>query len=254
LEERTLELKQESSKIEVSSTVIRAIKILNYLHDSSGPKSLTDISKDLKISTTVIHRLLATLKSVGYVLQDPHSRLYSMGTIFLDYANKLLLDMPIIPIINPWLIKVRELTGETVGFYVLKGTDIICASEYESIKEIRHSVGVGKNIPIHLGASGRVILAYLPSKLVGEIIKLLPMETRDDVLKKLQKTKQSGYSTNEGELTPNVSALSLPVFDDNNRFIGALSISGPQFRWNTNAMQPMIPKLLKVTKEISKSF
>lgn len=244
----------QQGKSEISSTVQRAIRIINYLHEVPGPQALSDMAKALQLSPTIVHRLLTTLKIEGFVFQDPRSKLYSLGTIFLDYANKIMTEMPIAPIIEPWLSKLRDITGETVGFYLPTGNSRICAMEYESQQEIRRIVGVGKRYPLYVGASGRAILAFMSQDVQNQILSVLTPEHRKAVQERLKQTVNDGYTTNEEEITPNVGALSAPIFDQNGRVIGAVSISGPVFRWNRNTMEPFIAELLKATESISESF
>ncbi|PIC64419.1 IclR family transcriptional regulator [Sporosarcina sp. P13] len=239
---------------EVSSTVVRAISVINYLNDVSGPQGVSDISKGLGLSTTIVHRLLTTLKIEGMVFQDPRSKLYSLGAIFLDYANKILTEVPISPVIEPWLMSLRNDTGETVGFYMPTGQMRICVMEYESQQEIRRSVGMGNRLPIHVGASGRAILAFQSAELQGRVLATLPLDERKRLEQLLEDTRAQGYAINEEEITSNVAALSAPVFDKKRRVIGALSISGPLFRWNRDTMESHIAELLSATEEITNSL
>jgi DNA-binding IclR family transcriptional regulator len=239
---------------EVSLTVVRAINILNYLNAEIGPQSLSEISKSLSVSTTIAYRLLTTLKLEGMVIQDPKTKLYTLGTIFLDYANKVLNEMPIAPIVEPWLMKLRELTNETVGFYVPKGNVRICAIEFESQQEIRRIVGVGKRIPLHLGASGRAIMAFMSLEQQENILSRLAEPDRGKTMQLLEETRQRGYATNESELTPDVGALSVPVLNQHKQVIGALSISGPINRWNHQTMTQYVPNLLESAKRIEESI
>jgi len=239
---------------EVSATVVRAISIINYLNDVSGPKGVSEIGNGLGLSTTIVHRLLTTLKLEGMVFQDPRSKLYSLGTVFLDYANKVITEMPIAPVVEPWLMSLRNETEETVGFYMPTGQMRICVLEYESQQEIRRSVGIGKRLPIHVGASGRAILAFQLPELQKRLLSTLPADERSHIEKLLKETRNQGYATNEEEITSNVAALSAPVFDPQHRVIGALSISGPIFRWNRKTMEPHIATLLSAAKEITYSL
>lgn len=239
---------------EVSATVVRAISIINYLNEVSGPKGVGEISKDLGLSTTIVHRLLTTLKNDGMVFQDPRSKLYSLGTVFLDYANKILTEVPIAPVVEPWLMSLRNETEETVGFYMPTGQMRICVLEYESQQEIRRSVGTGKRLPIHVGASGRAILAFQSAELQERVLSTRPAEERSRIEQLLEETRAQGYATNEEEITTNVAAVSAPVFDSKQRVIGAISISGPLFRWNRKTMEPYIESLLAATKEITFSL
>lgn len=206
------------------------------------------------LSTTIVHRLLTTLKLEGLVFQDPRTKHYSLGSVFVDYANKILTEMPIAPVVEPWLSDLRRETGETVGFYMPMGQSRICVLEYESQQEIRRSVGIGKRMPIHLGASGRAIMAFQPDELQSRVVDSLPLEEQDWVRSALTETRTNGYAVNEEEITSNVAAISAPVLDRKKRVIGSLSISGPMFRWNRQVMQGHVSSLLKAAEEIGNSL
>ncbi|CAM3862914.1 IclR family transcriptional regulator [Alkalicoccus chagannorensis] len=237
-----------------SSTVLKAIQLLNYLNESQGPKGVNDISSALGFSTTIVHRLLSTLKMENMVFQDPQTKKYSLGTLFLDYANKILIDLPVASVIEPILQDLRDLTNETVGFYVPKGPVRICAIEIESKQEIRRSVGIGKRLPLYKGATGRAILAFMPEDRKEQIVSNLPESERAEVERRLVLTKQTGYALNEEEINQNVAALSAPVYDPQDRVIGAISISGPMFRWNEQTMQPHIDDLLQAAKKVTEEM
>lgn len=241
-----------SSKI--SSTVQRAIKIINYLNEARGPQGIKDISENLNISPPITHRLLTTLKMEGMVFQDINSKKYSLGTVFIDYANKIVTDAPFISLIDPDLVELRNETQETVGLYLLTGIMRMCVVEHESNQEISRRAGVGNRIPLHLGSSGRVILAFLNEGLQTKALSILPEEERNTLREKLETIVTTGYSINEEELTENVAALSAPIFGAKGKVIGAISISGPVFRWNKESMEQHIPLLLKTAENISKSL
>ncbi|WP_077212267.1 IclR family transcriptional regulator [Bacillus dakarensis] len=237
-----------------SSTVQRAIQIINYLNESPGLQGVKEISDNLNISPPITHRLLTTLKMEGLVFQDAESKKYSLGTAFLEYANKFISDLPIASIIDPPLIQLRDATQETLGFYMLTSMYRICVIEHVSKQEISRKAGVGNKIPLHLGSSGRVILAYLNKDLQEQVLKYVSEEERNKLLPKLEEVRDTGYSINEEELTDNVGALSVPVFGAKGKVIAAISVSGPLFRWNKESMQPHIPFLLETARGISEKL
>ncbi|MFC7747347.1 IclR family transcriptional regulator [Lentibacillus kimchii] len=242
-----------ATKADVSATVLRAIRILHYLKETPGPQSVSYISKALDLSPAIVHRLLATLKTEGFVFQDLQSKQYSLGAAFLEYANKLLTDLPFAPIVEPWLLHLRSMTEETAGFYIPSGNARLCVMEYESNQEIRRSVGVGTQHPIHAGATGRAILAFQPEEIQERILQQLPLEERDALTQKLQTTRDYGYAISFEEINSNVAALSAPVFEQQ-QVVGAVSISGPTFRFNEELVNKHIPTLTEATARISNSF
>lgn len=243
-----------SNKSGTSATVLRALKVLNHLKESPGPQSVKNISEDMGISTTIVHRLLTTLKLEGFVFQDSQSKLYSLGTVFIEYANKIVTELPFAPIIEPWLVQLRNKTNETVGFYIPNGHTRLCVMEYESEQEIRRSVGVGTKLPITVGATGRAILAFQSSQMQKEVISNLSKKESTLLIDKLKDTKKYGYAVSYEEINDNVTAISAPVYDHQKQVIGAISISGPKFRFDKSHTDKYIDTLLDATSEIEKAF
>lgn len=243
-----------SNKTGTSATVLRALKVLNHLKAKPGPQSVKNISEDMDLSTTIVHRLLTTLKVEGFVFQDSQSKLYSLGSVFIEYANKIMTDLPFAPIIEPWLIDLRNQTNETVGFYIPNGHTRLCVMEYESEQEIRRSVGIGTKHPIHVGATGRAILAFQSDHMQREVLSHLSAKEADVLADKLKETKKYGYAVSYEELNEDVTAISVPVYDHHKRVIGAISISGPKYRFDHTHTNEFIKYLLTATTEIEKSF
>lgn len=240
------------TKADVSATVLRAIKVLNHLKETPGPQSVSYISQDLELSSTIVHRLLTTLKMEGFVFQDAQSKLYSLGPVFLEYANKIVTELPFASVVEPWLVQLRDKTGETAGFYIPNGHTRLCVMEYESQQEIRRSVGIGKQLPIYAGATGRAILSFQPKAKQEQVLQSLPAKEREILAEKMLTTREQGYAVSVEEINENVSALSAPVFDQQQRVVGALSISGPAFRFNDEMVEKHISTLIHATKEISR--
>src|SRR5699024_4281242 len=196
------------------------------------PQSIKKISEDLDISTTIIHRLLYTNNFDGFFFNDSQSKLYSLGSLFIEYANKIVTEFPFAPIIEPWLIELRNKTKETGGFYIPNGYSRLCVMEYESKEEIRRTVCVGTKHLIHEGATGRAILAFQAPKLQEEILQNLPIDESEKLKDNLSEVDKHSYAVSYEEINDNVTAISAAVYDANGRVFGAISISGPDFSFD----------------------
>ncbi len=236
---------------ETSLTLQRAIDVLDYLATVDEPQTLTRIADAVNLSPAVAHRLLSTLKSRGLVLQEMPTRRYALGWRMMDYANRILSTMSIAPVIEPYLHLLRDRTQETVTYHVASGQARVCVLEAESAQEVRRRVGIGRRVPLYAGASGRAILAFLPEREQERVLAGLPDETRQRVEKLCQLTRESGYAMSQEESAKSVAALAAPVFGQQGEVVGAISISGPLFRWTEDAMRPHVSALLEITKEIS---
>ncbi|WP_370694107.1 MULTISPECIES: IclR family transcriptional regulator domain-containing protein [Peribacillus] len=94
---------------------------------------------------------------------------------------------------------------------------------------------------------------FLSEGLQAQVFNHLPKEERK-ILQQLEIIVNTRYSINEEEITKNVAAISAPIFGAKGKIIGAISISGPVFRWNKESMEQHISLLLKTAESISKSL
>jgi DNA-binding IclR family transcriptional regulator len=62
------------------------------------------------------------------------------------------------------------------------------------------------------------------------------------------------YAVSYGERDPETAAVACPVFGSEQRFMGALSISGPKYRIEALGLEKILPVLLKYARELTKSL
>ena len=61
-----------------SQSVARAVDILELLAEN-GALGVREIARRMRLSPTIVHRLISTLASSGYAEQAPDSRKYRIG-------------------------------------------------------------------------------------------------------------------------------------------------------------------------------
>ncbi len=123
----------------------------------------SEIAKDLNYDKSTVIRLLQTMESLGFVKQEQEMGRYELGFRVLELAQTFLEHRDDIVSLAVDQIRVLwENYHETVGLYAREGDTRICIYRLESPQSLRHSVRVGQVLPLHLGASGKAFLAYMP--------------------------------------------------------------------------------------------
>ncbi len=234
--------------------MLTAIDVIEVLAAADTSLPLNAIVGKVGISTTATYRLLASLRARGLAIQDPVSKQYSLGWKMVTYGNRVLSSLPFSGSVMPWLERLRDLTGETTTLHVPDGDHRVCVLECESKADIRRSVGVGRRVPIHKGASGRAILAFLPDQERAKILSALPESALTAVEPLLAGTQASRYAISHEESSRSVAALAAPVFDHSDRVVASISVSGPTFRWANEAMLPFIPDVLRAADQIGREM
>src|SRR6476646_4444884 len=130
--------------------------------------------------------------------------------------------------------------------------------QYIAQVDSRHILGttnwVGRRLPHHCTAVGKVLVAFGAARLQRGALERLTPDTitdRDALSAELDTVRACGYATAVGELEPGLVALAAPVLDADGRAVAAISISGPQFRIPSDRLDGFGKLLTKETETLS---
>ena len=160
----------------------------------------------------------------------------------------------------PYLRELRDGIGETAGLSVRVGSKRVHVVQVESTHEIRRTIQIGLPLPLHMGANGKVMLAFLPPEEREQILSLsladgppLSPAAVDDLRRELDGTALRGYSVTEGERVPGSRTLAAPVWTWRQDVI-AIVVSGPDGRFSRAAAQAAVPMLLDVAQRLTRQL
>src|ERR1700746_3314966 len=126
------------------------------------------------LSRPIAHRRLATLSHHQFVEQDEHSRAYRPGPALVDIGLAVVSKIDIRAISHTALVDLRDLTGETAHLGVMRGdTSVLFLDSVESDRMVRTGSRIGRILPAHSTATGKVLLAERTDE---EIAALYPSD------------------------------------------------------------------------------
>jgi DNA-binding IclR family transcriptional regulator len=116
----------------------------------------------------------------------------------------------------------------------------------------------GMVFPLNGGATGKILLAYAPDALRHLVLFEHPLEkytekTLTDPQKlqeELETIRLKSYAFSTEEFMPRTAALSVPLFDEEHRFLGQLGISGHMEDFREYEKEFLL-KVLRASTEIS---
>ena len=238
------------------NSIVRASNVLRCLANGMG--RISDISQYIGLPKGTTHRLLKTLESTGFVIQDPVSRQYSLGNLIAELAsNPLITHQNLIICSLEELENLRNSTNETVTLQVRIGLERVTLEEVQSFHNLRYSSGRGDSSPIYTGAAGKVLLSELEQgdlEILLKNIKPLPM-TKNTItdkrvlLKEVERARKHGYATSSGEAQEGSAAIAVPI--RNYVCPLALSIVGPESRFLQKRMS-FLDELKRSANDISR--
>lgn len=241
------------------SSIEKAIDILFCFDGQQAQLRLTDISDKLGLHKSTAHRMLSLLKKKGLIVSSPNSQLYSLGPGIVELAWVVLRQQDLRSMCHPFLERLRQTTNETASLYTRIGDKRVCIEELESSQHIKYAQTVGLTAPLHVGAPGKALLAFLPQAELDALLAELPLtpltpSTLSDPARlrtELAITHMRGYAISMGERSPGASAVAAPVWDWSNRPIAAVGVLGPMQRLTFEKLQELGPQIVQVAREIS---
>ena len=245
-----------------AQTLVRALAILDCFDADHACLGVRDMARQLHMSRSTVGRLLVTLRSAGVLRQDPVTRSYMMGPKVLAWSTVYTGGLDIRDWARPALEELHRATRETISLYLLDGDERICVDRIESQERLRMTTHVGDRLPLHIEASGKIFLAFLPPAQRKEILaraskgpsasgKRSSRQALQDELKKIQ---AQGYAVSHGESTAGASCVSAPVFDGTGKPMAAITISGPTVRMTDDKVSEYASRVMATAKEVSQAM
>lgn len=232
-------------------TLDKALELLEYFKKKPS-WGVRELAKEMDLSLTVTHRLLATYKNHGYMIQNSETQRYELGVKFLEFSSLSKDKLKFRDFLAPNMEKLVEETDETIFLTWLDGVEGVSIAVAESSQSIRVAFDIGKRKPLHSGASNRIILAYLPEDeqnqiLSGKLERVTNHTITDpeEIRKSLAEMRQQGWGYTLGEATVDVAGIAVPLFDCSNRVIGSLAVAGPVYRIPKKRVTEILAILLK---------
>jgi DNA-binding IclR family transcriptional regulator len=235
---------------------------LLYSFESDHPEqSLFQISRNLGFPPSTARRLLKVMMSRRLIQQDATTKLYRLGPGLFYLASVAREGLEIRRIAYPIMERLRDLTGENTVLHELRDGKRVCIDKVESKEVLRDSIRLGDQFPAHAGASGKVLLAYLPSEKQRSYLKsshglkaLTPRTITEPkkLAAELKRIKKRGFAFSCGErVMDGLCAISAPIFDSEGRVPYSLTITLTPFRLQAKGRTKLVELVKKCASEIS---
>jgi DNA-binding IclR family transcriptional regulator len=217
---------------------------------------LTEISKMIGLHKSTVHRLLATLEIRGFVRREQSDR-YRIGWSILELTSGIYRSGDFSTVVFPEMTALRDRIGETISLYVRSGFERIRIQAVEGVHAVRRVANIGLRFPLHIGASGKVLLAFCNEPLLDqmEAAGTLPESfDKAEFERQLDDIQRRGYAVTFEEREVGAAAVAAPIINRHNQVSAALSISGPVDRFTDDKIERFIVECVASANLIGKVF
>lgn len=244
---------------EGSQTLARGLKLLDVVADGREGVPVRDLAAAMGLPRSIVQRLLYTLEAEGFLERHPSQVGYRLAIKLWRLGCQSIRGVSVRDVARPHLEELARRTNEMVKLAILNGRDVVYIDGIDSSQSIRAYVPIGGSAPAHSSATGKAILAFLPSETLASAGPPTQRYTEQTVIgdafaKELQRIRQRGYAINRGEWEAEIGGVAAPVFDADNRVVASIGIIMPLNRFPTGKATQLGAWISAAAAEISRQL
>jgi len=212
--------------------VEQMLDIVEHLADNHRAYGITELARQLGISTNGVFRILRCLVERGYAEADPAGG-YRLGTKFFTLGMRLQARFDLRRRARPHLERLCEQSGETVQLYSLQDAQALVLDCVTPAASSFIQVLPGSRMEIHASAFSKAVLAFLPEdearrRLPRKLAALTPhtVTDKEKLFQEFAQIRASGFAYDREGYMLGIYCIGVPVFDVNGEPVAGLGVTG----------------------------
>ncbi|MEX5297571.1 IclR family transcriptional regulator C-terminal domain-containing protein [Kocuria sp. CPCC 205292] len=208
----------------------RGLDVIQAFGSDRPRMSLTEVASATGLARPTAHRLLLTLKELGFVRQV--DREFQLTVRVVDLGMSYVDSLGLWDIARPHLEALVGRTGESSSMAQLDGADIVYTARVSVPRIIALRVELGTRFPAAVTSQGKVLLAGLGAAQVHAALDTpsrssvrIPPVDRARLLEELALVRERGWAVADEELAPGVRSIAAPVTDESGRVESTVNIT-----------------------------
>jgi len=252
-----------------TNSLERALALLEVLEKIPGGLRHAEISRRLRIPKSTCSWILTRLERQGYLACDGDTSRYKIGLKTIALAHGALRELGFRSCAEPVLYRIASETGLAAGIGVMEGSQVLVVDRVEAPEfsgppglidaRPRDQREIGRELPAHSTALGKVLLAYLSRSALLVCLDDLVLArrtantivSRTGLLLELRKIRRRGYATADEEHSRGLRAISAPILDFTGAVPAAISLNGSPSAAIWKSPRKLIALLSGAARDIS---
>jgi IclR family acetate operon transcriptional repressor len=197
------------------------------------PLGIVELAERVQLSPGSVHRLLATLISIGWVEQNSRTSKYRLSARVLGIGTTGLITNPVVQHGKAYLARLAEYTGWDAVLSTLVGMRTVHLARVGGAQQRVREFEPGVSQPAHAMADGKLLLAYLREEERQYLYAVEGLRTYTtntitspvDLERELRRIRERGYANDNYERFEGARGLAVPVLGpDQQPILAMLSI------------------------------
>lgn len=238
--------------------VAHAMRVLRLFGPDQPDLGVVEAATLLEKPKSTTSRWLRSMEEAGFLERDAESGRFRLSLVLAALGEVARESTSLQRLGRPILEALAAETGETVNLVVLDGNAGVNVELVRSPHPIQHVGVLGRRLPLHATAAGKVLMAWLPAEqreslLAGELRAWASrtVTDREALEEELVRVRERGFATAWKELEEDLAAASAPVRDHRGMVVAALTTSGPITRMIPESLGELAVRVLGSADHLS---
>jgi IclR family transcriptional regulator, acetate operon repressor len=240
----------------------RVVQLISHMVDNPADDwGVRELARSCDSSPSTIYRALRAMAEQGLLQADPETGRYELGLEFWRIALRAAAKSPIRSIALPVMRNLVDSCSETavLALYDPLQMDWMIVAVVESPLPLRYVLEVGKRFPIHAGAAGQSIMAFLQADERVSVIERagLPSVTDRTITdatvleRELDRVRERGYAFAKGQRLVGAVGIAAPIWGADGKVVGSLGVTCPEQRFNPHSEEELARLVVREAETIT---
>lgn len=239
--------------------VERALQILESFSDENPERGVSEIAQLVDLHKATTFRIVTTLVNFGFLERTADGQKYRLGLRLASLGCNVINRLDLRREALPYMQRLVDQWGEPCDLSIFDQGHVFYIEMMQGSHALTVSAAVGKRLPAHCTASGKVFLAFLPEEELAVLLKERPLTSFTEktitsphkLRQQLEQVRRLGYSLDDEEFEVGVRAVSAPIRNQHGSVIAAMGIPSPASRVTIEQLPAITAALLEATQAVS---
>ncbi|MBS0381860.1 MAG: helix-turn-helix domain-containing protein [Proteobacteria bacterium] len=242
-------------------SLARGLLVLRAFDQEQPNATLSDVARRTGLSRAVVRRLLLTLMHLGYV--GSRERDFFLTPRVLELGYSYVASLGLGELAQQAMEQLSRRIGESCSMAVLDAHDIVYVLRVPVRRVMSIALGVGARLPAFATSMGRVILADLDARTLGDWLRGVKFQaftshtlrTTRALQRELSTVREQGYALVTRELEPGLCSIAVPVHAMDGQVVAAMNV-GMAFTEDTpqRAVDTVLPALREAQRDVEQAI
>ncbi len=246
-------------------SLVKSLALLEVLCESVEGMGVTEISDQVGLNKSTVHRILTTLVHENFVEQDQTKGRYRLSPKLFELARKILNNLRPTKVIAKELEKLAKASGETARYAIIDpiNSRLIVSDEVMTARPIKVRSHLGEGLSLSQTAAGKMFLASMSDGMIKEMMdrkgRKAVLEDEKSSFANLQRdlkvVREKGFAYEKAaEEDEMVCTVAAPVRNEQGDIIAIVDVVAPAYRCPKELADKFSALVTETADQISKKL